>query len=132
MLATAGVLELVDEEVMDAVGECDGGVGGVAVFSAEDGLGDLGDLGEVDGGGFCEDDFELGGGVAEQGETGAEDGPVVVGVAKWREGTDGSKGGFEAGDGGEIGDGVSAFALFQACGRRESRDFCRWLYERCG
>ena len=120
VLAAAGVLELVDEEVMDTVGDGDGGVGGKPVFAAEDALGDLGDLNEIDGGGFSEDDFELGGGVAEEGETGADDLPVLFGVAERREGADGGEGGLEGWGGGEASDERSeaGFACAaQGCGR---------------
>jgi len=44
MLATAGVLKLVDEEVTDAVSDGEGGVRGKAVGTAEDAQGDLGYL----------------------------------------------------------------------------------------
>ena len=76
----------------------DGGVGGLAVGAAEDVEGDLRDLSVVDGAGFSEDDAELGGGVAEERETGADDLPVFVGVAGGRQGADGGESGFEVGD----------------------------------
>ncbi len=55
VLAAAGVLKLVDEQVADAVGDGERGVGGQAVFAAEHALGDLRDLGEVDRAGFGKD-----------------------------------------------------------------------------
>jgi hypothetical protein len=82
VLAAAGVLKLVDEDVVDAVGDGKSGVGGQAVGTLEDGEGDLGDFGVVNGAGFSKDDAELGGGIAEQGETGADDLPVFVGLAR--------------------------------------------------
>ena len=97
MLAAAGVLKLVDEDVMDAVGDGEGGVGGLAVGALEDVEGDLGDFNVVDGAGFSKDDAELAGGVAEQGETGADDLPVFVGVAGRGQGADGGEGGFRQG-----------------------------------
>ena len=81
VLAAAGVLKLVDEQVVDAVGDGEGGVGGLAVGALEDVEGDLRDFNVVDCAGFGKDDAELAGGVAEQGETGADDLPVFVGVA---------------------------------------------------
>jgi len=81
VLAAAGVLELVDEDVVDAVGDGESGVRGLAVGALEDVEGDLGDFDVVDGAGFSEDDAELAGGVAEEGETGADDLPVFVGIA---------------------------------------------------
>jgi hypothetical protein len=89
VLAAAGVLKLVDEDVVDAVGDREGGVRGLAVGALEDVKGDLGDFNVVDGSGFSEDYAELAGGVAEQGETGADDLPVFVGVAGWGQGADG-------------------------------------------
>ena len=104
MLAAAGVLELVDEQVANAVGDGQSGVGGLAVFATENALGDLGDFDEVDLGGLGKDDLELRGGVAQKRETGADDLPVVFGVAGWGQGADAGERGFEAGDGGEAGD----------------------------
>ncbi len=57
----------------DGVGDGKGGIGGETIVGFEDAFGDLRDLNEVDGGGFGEDDLELGGGVAEESETGADD-----------------------------------------------------------
>ena len=98
MLAPAGVLELVDQKVMDAVGKGEGGVGGQTVVTAKDALGDLCDFDEVDRAGFGKDHLELGGGVAQESETGADDLPFVFGVAERGEAADRGEGGFKAGD----------------------------------
>ena len=112
MLAAAGVLKLVDEDVVDAVGDGDGGVGGLAVGVFKDGEGDLRDFNVVDCAGLREDDFKLADGVAEEGEAGADDLPVFVGVAGGGQEADGGEGGFEAGDGGESGNEVEDLSLF--------------------
>ena len=65
MLAAAGVLEFVDEEMMDAVGNGHCGVGRRIVGITENGLRDLGDLSEIERGVFGEDHFELGCGIAK-------------------------------------------------------------------
>jgi hypothetical protein len=112
VLAAAGVLELVDEDVVDAFGENLGGVGGGAVGVGEDAEGDLGDFNVVDRAGLGEDDAELGGGVAEEGEAGTDDLPVVVGVMGGRQGAGGGEGGLEAGDFGESVDEVEEPGFF--------------------
>jgi len=124
-------LEFVDEEVADAVGGGDGGIGGKAVGACEDALCDLRDFNEVDGAGFGEDYLQLGGGVAEEGETGADDLPVFFGVAGWGQGGDGGEGGFEAGDGGEGSDEIEEPGLFGLAVGRETEAFV-YRFAECG
>ena len=57
MLAAAGVLELVDQQVADTVGDSERGVAGKAVFGLEHALRDLRDLNEVHCAGFGKDDL---------------------------------------------------------------------------
>ena len=119
MLAAAGVLEFVDQQVVDAVGDGDGGVGGEAVVASENALGDLCDLDEIDGAGFGKDDLELGGGVAQKGEAGADDLPFVVGVAEGRQAADRGEVGFEVGNGLEaVNEGEEAVLFGLAVGRK--------------
>jgi hypothetical protein len=56
VLAAAGVLELVHQQVADAVGDGHGGVGGQAVCAFQHALGDLRDFNEVHRAGFGKDD----------------------------------------------------------------------------
>ena len=81
VLAAAGVLKLVDKEVMDSVGDSDGGVSGGSVFGLEDALRDLGYLDEVDLRSLGKHHLELRGSVAQHHETGPNDGPVIFAVA---------------------------------------------------
>ena len=65
VLTAAGVLELVDKQMADIVGDGQRGVAGQIVFAAEDLLGNLRDFNEVDRAGLCEDRLQLGGCVAQ-------------------------------------------------------------------
>jgi hypothetical protein len=64
MLAAAGVLKFVYEQMVDSVGDRDGSIGWRSVGVAEDGLRNLGNLSEVDQGILGKDDLELGSGMA--------------------------------------------------------------------
>ena len=55
VLAAAGVLEFVDQQVADAVGDGERGVGGQAVVALGGLLGDLRHFNEVHGAGFGKD-----------------------------------------------------------------------------
>ena len=72
-----------------------------------------------------EDDLELCGSVAEQGETGADDLPVFIAVAGRGQGTDSGESGFEAGDGGELCDEFEDLSLLLLADRREIPGACR-------
>ncbi len=98
VLAAAGVLEFVDQQVTDAVGDGQGRIGGKAVFASKHAPSDLRDLDEIHGSGFGEDDLQLACGVAQQGETGLHDLPVFFGVAGGGQSCDGGESGFESGD----------------------------------
>ena len=129
VLAAAGVLELVDQQVADAVGDGHGGFGGKAVVASKHALSDLRDFDEVDGGGFGEDDLQFGGGMAQQREAGAHDLPVVFGVAGGRQLADGGESGFEAGNGGEAGDQSEELRLFALAVGREAEALVDLLAE---
>ena len=112
VLAAAGVLKLVNEDVVDAVGDGEGGVGGKAIGSTKNSKSDLSNFDVVDGADFREYDFELGYGVAEQSETGADDLPVVLGVAGRGQIANGGDGGHKAGDNREARDEVEHLCFF--------------------
>ncbi len=112
VLAAAGVLKLVDQQVANAVAEGKGGFGRQAVVAFECALGDLCDFNEVHPRSLGEDDLELGGGVAEEGEAGLDDLPVVLGVVKRGQAADGGEGGFQAGNGVEVGNQFQNSRLF--------------------
>jgi hypothetical protein len=59
MLAAAGVLEFIDEQVPYTVGNGHGGFGGKAVVGLQHALGDLGNLDEIDRCGLSENHLEL-------------------------------------------------------------------------
>ena len=120
MLAAAGVLKFVDEQVVDAVGNREGGVGGLALGGLEDAECGLRDLGVVDRAGLGKDNVEFGCGAAKQREAGADDLPVVLGVAGRRERADGGKSGLEAGNVGEARDEIEDLRLLLLAIRRKS------------
>ena len=111
MLAAARVLKLVDQQVADAFGDGEGGVGGKAIVAFEHALSDLRHFNEVHRAGLGKDDLELGGGVAEQGEAGADDLPFVLGIAGRGQIADGGEHGFETGDCVEAGNEVEDLGL---------------------
>jgi hypothetical protein len=120
VLTPAGVLELVDKEVMDIVADGLGGVGGEIVFAAQNTAGDLSDLNEVDGAGFCEYCFQFCRGVAEKEKARANDLPVFFGVASGREIADVGESFVKTGDIGELVDEVFEAKLLVAMLSRES------------
>jgi hypothetical protein len=77
VLATACVLELVDQQVANAVGDGNSGVAGFPQNRKRN----LRNLGKVDQTGFTEDNAKLGGSAAKQPEAGSDDLPLVVGIA---------------------------------------------------
>ena len=81
MLAAAGVLELVDQQVAYAVGDCQRGVGGEIVIVPEYALGNLRHLGEVHGASLGIGDLQLARGLAQQRKAGLHNLPFVFGVA---------------------------------------------------
>ena len=113
MLTAAGVLELVHQQVANAVGESDCSVAGKPVFAFENAFGNLRDFDEVYGRGLGEDDFELGGGKAKKGEAGANDLPVGLRVADRRERADGGQCRFQARKGVETGDQIEEARLLR-------------------
>ncbi len=129
VLAAAGVLELIDQQMADAVGDGQRGVGGQAVVALEHVLGDLRDLDEVHGSGLGKDDLQLGCGLAQQREAGLHDLPVLFGVARGRQSADGGEGAFEAGNGGERGNQGEEAALFALAVGREAESLIDLLAE---
>ncbi len=91
VLAAAGVLELVDQQVADAIGNDERGFGGQLVFAAEDVPGDLRDFNEVNGASFSEHGLQFASGMAEKSEAGAHDLPVFFGIAGGRKFSDAGK-----------------------------------------
>ena len=77
VLAAAGVLEFVHEQMADAVGNGECGFRGLAVFVSEHAEGNLRDLDEVDRACSGKGDAEIGGGLAKKREAGADDLPFL-------------------------------------------------------
>jgi hypothetical protein len=120
VLAAAGVLKLVDQQVADAVGDGQRRVGGQAVFASEHALGDLRDLGEVHGAGLGKGDLQLARRLAQQREAGLHDLPFVFGVAGGGQMRERRPGRLRGRDGGQRGDQIEDAAFSRACGRQES------------
>jgi hypothetical protein len=102
VLAAAGVLKLVDQQVADFVGDGESCVGGKIVFASEHALGNLRYLGEVHCACLCKGDSQFARCLAQQREAGLHDSPFVFGVADGRQVANGGKGDFKAGDGGKL------------------------------
>ena len=81
VLTAARVLEFVDQQVANAVGDGLRGVDWKFVFAFEHAERDLRDLSEVSSGRLGEDDAEFGGSAAQQSETGADNLPFRAGVS---------------------------------------------------
>ena len=97
MLPTAGVLELVNEQVAYAVGDGHRRVRGKIVVALQHALGNLRDLDEVHSPGFGKGDLQFARRLAQQREAGAYDLPVFFGVACRGQRANRGQGGFEAG-----------------------------------
>ena len=80
MLASAGVLEFVDQQMANSIGDGLRGVDGKLVFALEDTERDLCNFSKVGGGSLGKDDAKLGSGAAQKSEAGANDLPFGVGV----------------------------------------------------
>ena len=91
MLAAAGVLKFVDQQMADSVGDGLRGIDGKFIFAFEHVERDLRDLGKVGRGGLGKDDAKLGSGAAQKSETGANDLPFRVGVPDWSGLADGAQ-----------------------------------------
>jgi hypothetical protein len=98
MLAAARVLKLIDEQVVNAVGEGEGCFAGVAVISLKNLQGRLRDLSEVELACLGECDVKLGGRMTEESEAGANGAPIVFGIAGGGQIADGAECGLKAVD----------------------------------
>ena len=85
MLAAAGVLKLVDEKVVNAIGKRDRRRGGETVVRLERILRNLSNFNKVDGGCLGKHNLQLSSGVAKERETGANDLPILIGIARRRQ-----------------------------------------------
>ena len=112
VLAAAGVLKLIDQQMLNAVGECLRGIARQVVLALESSLRDLCDFNEVGLARFRKDDAQLARGVAQENETGPDDLPVAVGVARGRQIVNGRESGFERGLFGKSRNQSSQAALF--------------------
>ena len=83
MLAATGVLEFVDQQMADSIGDGLCGIDGEFVFALKDAERDLRDLGKVGGGSLGKDDAKLGGSTAQKSEARADDLPFRVGISDW-------------------------------------------------
>jgi hypothetical protein len=81
VLAAAGVLKFVDEQMANSIGDGLRAIGGQPVVASEYMERDLSDLNEVRGCGLCEDDLQLGDSVTQKREAGAHDVPFLFAVA---------------------------------------------------
>ena len=124
VLAATGVLEFVDEQVANIIGDGECGIGGQLIFVAEDLPGDLCDFNEVDRAGVSEDGLQFACGVAEKDEAGANDLPIFVAITGRRKSPNAGKSLFQAGHGGELLDQILVFAAFLRCAPLESRERC--------
>ena len=77
MLPAAGVLELVDQQVANAIGNSERGLIGESVFAFEHILRNLRHFNVVGCAGFGEHDLQLAGGMAQQREAGPHDLPSL-------------------------------------------------------
>ena len=81
VLAAAGVLEFVNEQMADAVGNGHGGFRWLVIFAAEHAEGNLRDLDEVDHACLSKSDAQISGGPAKHREAGAHDLPFLFRIA---------------------------------------------------
>ncbi len=85
VLAAAGILRLVHQQVTNAIGDVDGRVTGLPVAACEYTLRDLRYLDEVDRACFSEGRNQLSDGMAQQGKACPNDCPVFFGVPRRRQ-----------------------------------------------
>ena len=124
MLAAAGVLEFVDQQMSDAIGNSERGFGGELIFAAEDVTGDLRDFDEVNGTSFSEHGLQFARSVPEKSEAGANDLPVFFGITGGRKFSNAGKSLFEARHGGELLAQILYAQLFFGVLPWEIQEFC--------
>ena len=92
VLATAGVLKLIHQQMPDIVRDVQRRIAGQPVLAHQHALGNLSHLNKVHRSRLGENDSQLACRMAQQRETGANDGPVLIGVAGRRQAADGGQG----------------------------------------